>query len=114
MSLGPLPTFDEARKACVVCILTAQASQTIIKVLRRKTGDLLEAGRGERKIRGTVLAADSVSRDRNGRPAAAGCGTSGDCGLRSDRLSVGVIAGARGGGTASNHRSRLCGGEQSA
>jgi hypothetical protein len=65
MSLGLLLTFDEARKAGVVCILAAKAVQTlIIKVLRLKAGDLFEAGRGEGKVRGTLLAADSVSRDR--------------------------------------------------
>jgi hypothetical protein len=48
--LSLLPSFDEARKAVVVCILAAEAVQTlIIKVLREKTGDLLEAGRGEGK-----------------------------------------------------------------
>jgi hypothetical protein len=61
MSLGPLLTFDEARKAGVVYILAVEAVQTlIIKVLRVKTGDLLEAGCEERGIRGTVLEADSV------------------------------------------------------
>ena len=51
MSLGLLPTFDEAWKACVVCILRLKQGQTlIIKVLRVKTGDLLEAGLGQGKV----------------------------------------------------------------
>src|SRR5580700_6057830 len=115
MSLGLLLTFDEARKAGVVCILAAKAVQTlIIKVLRLKTGDLFEAGRGEGKVRGTVLETDSVSRNRSRGPTTAGGGTSGDCGMRRDRVGAGVITGARGRGNVADHRPRLRGGEQSA
>jgi hypothetical protein len=57
--------FDEAWEAGVVCILAAEAVQTlIIKVLPGKAGDLFEAGLGEGKVRGKVLTADSVSRNR--------------------------------------------------
>src|ERR1022692_4285465 len=102
--LGPVATFDEARKASVVCILGSKAVQTlIIKVLWVKTGDLLEAGRGEGKIRRTVLTADSVPRNRSGGPAAAGRGTRGDCGVRRDRVGAGVIVGASGGGNAADY-----------
>jgi hypothetical protein len=65
MSLGLLPMFDEAWEAGVVCILAAEAVQTlIIKVLRVKAGDLFEAGLGEGKVRGAVLAADAIPRNR--------------------------------------------------
>src|ERR1700691_1647909 len=115
MSLGPLPMFDEARKAGVVCILAAEAVQTlIIKVLQVKTGDLLEAGRGEGKVRRTVFAADSVSRHRSGGSAASGCRESRDCGMRSDWIGAGVVTGARRRGDDADYRSRLRGGKQSA
>src|SRR5208282_5156926 len=114
MSLGLLPTFDEARKAGVVCILEAEAVQTlIIKVLRVKTGDLLETGRGERKIRRTIFAADSVSRNWRRGPAAPEGRASCDCGMRSDGVGAGVITGTSRRGKVADYRSRLRGGEQS-
>src|SRR5271165_514386 len=73
-----------------------------------------EAGSGENKVRGTVFAANFVSRNWYGGPAAAGGGRSCDCGLRSDRVGSGIVAGPRGRGYAAHYRSRLCRGQQSA
>src|SRR5579863_2761985 len=107
--------FDEARSTCVVRILAAEAVQTlIIKVLQVTTGDLLEAGCGERKIRGTILAADSVSRHRRGGTAAAGGGASCDCGMRRHGIGAGVFVGAHGRRDAPDCGSRLRGNKQSA
>ena len=91
MSLGLLPKFDEARKACVVCLLAAEAVQTlIIKVLRAGTGDLLEAGgeeagvekekfeeRYSRQILFRGIRAQGQRRLAAGRVAIVGCGATG-------------------------------------
>src|SRR5579863_374020 len=109
--LGRL-SFDEARRTCVVRILAAEAVQTlIIKVLQVTTGDLLEAGCGERKIRGTILAADSVSRHWRGGTGAAGGGASCDRGMRRHGIGAGVFVGAHGRRDAPDCRPRLRGDE---
>src|SRR5258708_33615892 len=87
------------------------SSQTlIIKVLPVNTGDLLEAGCGEREIRGTLFAADFVPRNRRRRPAQAGGGASCDCGGRSNRVGAGIFGGAGWRGGATHYSWPLAGG----
>jgi molybdopterin-synthase adenylyltransferase len=92
MSLGLWSTFDESRKACVVCLRAAEAVQPlIIKVLPVGTGDLLEAGvekgqgvekqkfeeRYSRQILFRGIGAEGQRRLAAGRVAIVGCGATG-------------------------------------
>ena len=87
--------------AAVVRILAAEAVQTlIIKVLRAEAGDLLEAGcrregvekqKFEERYSRQILFRGIGAEGQRRLAAGASC----DCGMRSDRVGAGVIAGAR-------------------
>src|SRR5208283_691246 len=101
--LGPF--FASMKRAGLLVVRSSNglSDHLIIRVLRFSTDDLVGTGHGEREDRRTVLAADSVSRNRRGGPTTAGRGPSCDRGMRSDRVRVGFVAGPRGRGNVADY-----------